>query len=63
MSATPDASDVVQYVERVAPLLGLPIPTECREAVARNVAGLLAASLLIRDFPIGDAETAPVFTP
>ena len=63
MSAAPDPSDIAQYVERVAPLLGLPIPTECREAVARNLAGLLAAGLLIRDFPIGDTETAPVFKP
>ena len=61
MTATPSPADVARYVEEVAPLLGLPIPPECREAVARNLAGLLAAGLLIRDFPVGDAETAPVF--
>ena len=63
MSVAPDVSEVARYVDRVAPLLGLPIPAECREAVARNLAALLAAGLLIRDFPIGETETAPVFTP
>lgn len=68
MSATPDPADVGQgdvrqYVEHVAPLLGLAIPPECREGVARNLAILLAVGALIRDFPVGDAETAPVFEP
>ncbi len=68
MSATSGPADVGQgevrqYLEHVAPLLGLAIPPECREAVARNLAILLAAGGLIRDFPVGDVETAPVFEP
>ncbi len=68
MSATPGPADVGQgevrqYLEHVAPLLGLTIPPECREGVARNLAILLAAGALVRDFPVGDAETAPVFKP
>jgi len=68
MSATPGPTDVWQgqvrrYLEHVAPLLGLTIPPECREGVARNLAILLAAGALVRDFPVGDAETAPVFKP
>lgn len=59
----PDPVDVARYVDEVAPLLGLPIPPACREGVVRNLAGLLAAGLLIGDFPVGDAETAPVFSP
>jgi hypothetical protein len=59
----PEARDVARYVDEVAPLLGLAIPGECRDGVARNLAGLLAAGALIRDFPVGDAETAPVFEP
>ena len=60
---SPDPVDVARYVEQVAPLLGLPIPPACREGVVRSLAGLLAAGLLINDFPLGDAETAPVFSP
>ena len=63
MSAAPDPSEVARYVDDVAPLLGLPIQPECREGVARNLAILLAAGALLGDFPLGDAETAPVFTP
>jgi len=60
---SPDPGDVARYVDQVAPLLGLTIPPECREGVARNVGLLLAAGLLIGDFPVGDTETAPVFRP
>jgi Protein of unknown function (DUF4089) len=60
---SPDPADVARYVEHAAPLLGLRIPPECHEGVVRNLAGLLAAGLLVGDFPVGDAETAPVFTP
>ena len=63
MSATPDPADVLDVRTHVAPLLGLTIPPECRDGVARNLAILLAAGALVRDFPVGDAETAPVFTP
>jgi 1-carboxybiuret hydrolase subunit AtzG-like protein len=60
---SPDPANVARYVEEIAPLLGIPIPPECREGVVRNLAVLLAAGLLIDDFPVGDAETAPVFRP
>ena len=63
MSASPDLSAVERYVDEVAPLLGLALPPECRAAVARSLAGLLAAGALLGGFPVGDAETAPVFTP
>jgi hypothetical protein len=56
-------SDVVRYVDEIAPLIGLSIPPECREGVARNLAGLLAAGALLGEFPVGDTETAPVFEP
>jgi hypothetical protein len=61
--STPDPADVARYVDEVAPLLALPIPPECREGVVRNLVGLLAAGDLLRDFPLGDEETAPVFEP
>jgi hypothetical protein len=59
----PELPEVARYVDEVAPLLGLTIPAECRDGVARNLAMLFAAGALIRDFPVGDAETAPVFEP
>jgi len=59
----PELPEVARYVDEVAPLLGLTIPPECREGVARNLAMLFAAGALICDFPVGDAETAPVFEP
>ena len=62
-SPSPQPSDVVRYVDEAAPLIGLRIPPECREGVARNLAGLLAAGALLGDFPVGDTETAPVFEP
>ena len=58
-----DLTEVARYVDEVAPLLGLTIPAECRDGVARNLAILFAAGALIRDFPVGGAETAPVFEP
>ncbi len=60
---SPDLANVKRYVEEIAPILGLPIPPACREGVVRNLALLLAAGRLIDDFPVGDAETAPVFRP
>ena len=67
MSGAPEPASkpekIARYVDEVAPLLGLTIPAECREGVARNLAILFAAGALIRDFPVGDAETAPVFEP
>lgn len=69
MSGAPDPEpklelpEVARYVDEAAPLLGLAIPAECRDGVARNLAILFAAGALIRDFPVGDAETAPVFEP
>ena len=60
---SPGPSDVARYVDEAAPLLGLTIPPECREGVARNLAGLLAAGILIGEFPVGGTETAPVFQP
>jgi len=59
----PKPEKITRYVDEVAPLLGLTIPVECRDGVARNLAMLFAAGALIRDFPVGDAETAPVFEP
>jgi len=63
VSAVPDPARAARYVAEVAPLLGLTIPPECRDAVVGNLAGLLAAGFLILDFPIGETETAPVFRP
>jgi len=59
----PELPEVARYVDELAPLLGLAIPAECRDGVARNLVMLFAAGRLIRDFPVGDAETAPVFEP
>jgi Protein of unknown function (DUF4089) len=59
----PELPEVARYVDEVAPLLGLTIPAECRDGVARNLALLFAAGALIRDFPVDGAETAPVFEP
>jgi hypothetical protein len=59
----PELPEVARYLDEVAPLLGLTIPAECRDGVARNLALLFAAGALIRDFPVGGAETAPVFEP
>ncbi len=67
MSGAPEPASkpekIARYVEEVAPILGLTIPAECREGVVRNLAILFAAGALIRDFPVGGAETAPVFEP
>jgi len=63
MSAPPDSAVVARYVDESAPLIELPIPAECREGVVRNLAGLLAAGLLLGEFPVGETETAPVFAP
>ena len=67
MSGAPEPASepekIARYVDEVAPLLGLTIPAECREGVARNLAILFAAGVLIRDFPVGGAESAPVFEP
>ena len=60
---SPDPASVARYVEEIAPLLGLPVPPACREGIERNLALLLAAGLLLDDFPVSDAETAPVFRP
>ena len=59
----PKPEEIARYVDEVAPLLGLAIPAGCRDGVARNLALLLAAGALIHDFPVGGAETAPVFEP
>jgi len=59
----PKPETIARYVDEVAPLLSLTIPAECRDGVARNLSILFAAGALIRDFPVGDAETAPVFEP
>jgi len=59
----PKPEKIARYVDEVAPLLGLTIPAECRDGVARNLAMLFAAGALIHDFPVGGAETAPVFEP
>jgi hypothetical protein len=63
MSASLDPADVTRYLDEVAPLLGLPIPAECREGVSRNLTGLLTVGLLLDDFPVGNTEMAPVFEP
>ena len=47
MNAQPDATEVGRYVEGVAPLIGLPIPPQCREGVVRNLTSLLAAGFLL----------------
>jgi len=62
-SPSAQAGDVARYMDEAASLLDLPIPAACRDGVARNLAGLIAAGALIRDFPVGEAETAPVFEP
>ena len=63
MSTQPDPAEVGRYVDEVAPLIGLPIPAECRDGVVRNLTGLLASGFLLGEFPLGDTETAPVFEP
>jgi hypothetical protein len=59
----PKPEEIARYVDEIAPLLGLTIPAECRDGVARSLAMLFAAGALIHDFPVGGAETAPVFEP
>ena len=63
MSAQPDPATVARYVDETAPLIGLPIPAECREGVVRNLTGLLAGGFLLSELAVGDTETAPVFEP
>jgi len=63
MSGLPDPAAVRRYVDESAPLIGLTIPPECRDGVVRNLAGLLAAGLLLGEFPVGETEPAPVFEP
>ena len=63
MSGPPDPAAVGRYVDESAPLIGLTIPPECRDGVVRNLAGLLAAGLLLGEFQVGETELAPVFEP
>ena len=42
---SPELSQVARYVDEAAPLLGLAIPAECLDGVARNLAVLFAAIL------------------
>jgi len=63
MSGLPDPVAVGRYVDESAPLIGLTIPPECRDGVVRNLAGLLAAGLLLGEFHVGETESAPVFEP
>lgn len=63
MTTQPDSAAVGRYVDETAPQIGLPIPVECRDGVVRNLTGLLAAGVVLSEFPLGDAETAPVFEP
>jgi hypothetical protein len=52
------------YVEQMAAALSLPIDPAWRDAVARNLAGHLAAGRLLMDFPLPDEpEPAPTFEP
>lgn len=49
-------------IDALAPLLGLTIAPEWRDAVAMNVKTVTAAASLVMAFPLDDeAEPAPVF--
>src|SRR5262245_15357107 len=67
MRATPRASDldaVGAYVDAAAALVGIPLASEHRQGVIRNLAAMLAAGELVLEFPLpDDVDVAPVFRP
>jgi hypothetical protein len=60
----PPLAEVAAYVDAAAPRLGLRLTPAQREAVVRNLAGLLAAAEFLGELPLPETvEGAPVFRP
>ena len=58
------ADAAAEYAQRAAAAVGLPLDPARAPAVARQLAGLVAAAGLVLDFPLPDeVEAAPVFEP
>jgi len=55
---------VESYVEQMAAMIGLPIPTECKQGVVDNMVRTAAIAQLVLEFPLPDEiEPGPVFEP
>ena len=68
MSSTPsppsDGEGMVLYAERTAAAIGLPLDSARQAAVVQHLAVMLAAAVLVLEFPLPDeVEAAPVFEP
>lgn len=62
-SPTP-VSDIQAYVDCMAQILQLPIPSEIRPSVVENFARAMAIAQPILDFELpDDVEAAPTFRP
>ena len=54
--------EVKIYVEQMAKLLDLPIPSECEQGVIDNFIRMQVIAALVNEFPLPDhVETAPLF--
>ncbi len=60
----PSLTQVAEFVDQTALMVGLPIPPENRQAVIDNFERIAAIAQLVLDFPLHeDIEIAPVFQP
>jgi hypothetical protein len=59
-----DLAAIAAYVDHAAPLMGLALTAEQREAVIRNLAVTMQVAALVMEFPLpDDVDAAPVFHP
>jgi hypothetical protein len=59
-----DLAAIAAYVDQAAPLMGLTLTAEQRDAVIRNLAVTMQVAALVMDFPLpDDVDAAPVFHP
>ena len=59
-----DLAAIAAYVDHAAPLVGLALTAEQRDAVIRNLAITMQVATLVMEFPLpDDVDAAPVFHP
>ena len=60
----PSHPDVALYVDQMAHMINLPIPSEYREGVIENYARIQPIAQLMLEFPLpADTDIAPTFQP
>lgn len=61
---TQSAPDPAAFVEQMATLIGLPLPSEYRQGVIDNFARILTIAQVVNEFPLPDeVESGPTFDP